>query len=56
MKFLTVRVSWNLNLMKSFSTKCNQQLIGPVFSKVMNVWNKTLENKLIAKDHQVQSK
>ena len=35
MKFVTVRVSYNLNLTQSLSTKWNQQLSGYVFSKVI---------------------
>ena len=42
-KFVTVKVSQNLNLMQSFSIQRNQQLIRYVFSKVMgcleqNIW------------------
>ena len=42
-KFVTVRVSYNLNLMQSLSTLWNQQLIRCVFSKVIkyleqNIW------------------
>ena len=56
MKLVAVRVSYNLNLMQSLSTQWNQQLSRYVFSKKSNVWNKTFENKLIAKDHRIPSK
>ena len=34
-KFVTVKVSQNLNLMRSLSTQWNQQLTGYVFSRVI---------------------
>ena len=36
------------------STQWNQQLSRYVF--LSNIWNKTFENKAIAKDHRMQSK
>ena len=47
-KFLTLKVSQNLNLMQSLSTQC--------FQGKSNVWNKTFENKLIEKDHRIPDK
>ena len=35
MKFVTVKVSQNLNLMRSLSTQWNQELTGYVFSRVI---------------------
>ena len=38
------------------SMQSNQQLSKYVFSKVIKVWNKTLENKSIAKERQSSTK
>ena len=49
-KFVTVKVSQNLNLIWNMSTQWNQQLIGTCFQ------NKTFVNKLIARDHRIPHK
>ena len=51
-----MKVSQNLNLIQTLPTQRNQQLSRYVFSKVINVWNKTFENKLIARDHRIPNK
>ena len=38
------------------SIQSNQQFSNYVFSKVIKVWNKTLENKTIAKERQSSTK
>ena len=38
------------------STQWNQELTRYMFSKVINVWSKTFENKPIAKDHWIPNK
>ena len=53
-EFITVKVSQNF-IFDANTMKWNQQLSRYVFSKVSNVWNKTFENKSIAKDHRVQN-
>ena len=55
-KFVTVKVSQNLNLMQSLSTQWNQQLIRYVFSRVIECLEQKFQNKLIAKDHRIPDK
>ena len=54
-EFITVKVSQNF-IFDANTMKWNQQLSRYVFSKVSNVWNKTFENKSIAKDHRIPNK
>ena len=49
MKFATVRVSYNLNLMQSLSTKWNQQLIKYVFSKVTECLEQNIRKQIDCK-------
>ena len=38
------------------SSNSDMPLVGTCFQKQSNVWNKTFENKSVAKDHQVHNK
>ena len=49
MKFATVRVSYNLNLMQSLSTQWNQQLIRYVFSKVIKCLEQNIRKEIDCK-------
>ena len=49
MKFATVRVSYNLNLMQSLSTQWNQQLIKYVFSKVTECLEQNIRKQIDCK-------
>ena len=48
-KFVTVKVSQNLNLMQSLSTQWNQQLIRYVFSRVMECLEQNIRKKIDCK-------
>ena len=49
MKFFTVKVSQNLNLMKSLSTQWNQQLIRYVFSRVIECLEQNIRKQIDCK-------
>ena len=49
MKFVTVRVSYNLNLMQSLSTHWNQQFIRYVFSKVIECLEQNIRKQIDCK-------
>ena len=49
MKFVTVRVSYNLNLMQSLSTQWNQQLIRYVFSRVIECLEQNIRKPIDSK-------
>ena len=48
-KFVTVKVSQNLNLMQSLSTQWNQQLIRYVFSKVIECLEQNIRKQIDCK-------
>ena len=48
-KFVTVRVSYNLNLMQSLSTQWNQELIKYVFSKVIKCLEQNIRKQIDCK-------
>ena len=54
-KFVTVKVSQNLNLMQSLSTQWNQQLIRYVFSRVIECLEQKFQNKLMQKTIEYQA-
>ena len=49
MKFVTVRVSYNLNLTQSLSTQWNQQLSGYVLSKVIECLEQNIRKQFDSK-------
>ena len=49
MKFVTVRVSYSLNLTQSLSTQWNQQLSGYMFSKVIECLEKNIRKQIDCK-------
>ena len=49
MKFVTVRVSYSLNLTQSLSTQWNQQLSGDVFSKVIECLEQNVRKQIDCK-------
>ena len=49
MKFVTARVSYNINLMQSLSTQWNQQLIRYVFSKVIECLEQNIRKQIDCK-------
>ena len=49
MKFVTVRVSYNLNLIQSLSTQWNQQFIRYVFSKVIECLEQNIRKQIDCK-------
>ena len=49
MKFVTVRVSYNLNLMQILPTQWNQQLIRYVFSKVIECLEQNIRKQIYCK-------
>ena len=55
-KFVTVKESKSLNLMQSFSTQWNQQLIRNVFSRVIERLEQNIRKKMIEKDHRIPGK
>ena len=48
-KFITVKISQNLNLMQSLSTQWNQQLIGYVFSRVIECLEQNIRKQIHCK-------
>ena len=48
-KFVTVKVSQNLNLMKNLSTQWNEQLIRYVFSKVIECFKQNVRKQIDCK-------
>ena len=60
-EFITAKVSdskFDTNTVNSQiqSTQWNEQLGRYVFFEVVNVWNKTFENKSIVEDHRISKK
>ena len=55
-RVVTVKVSQNTNFCKLCQYSKINKLVGACFQKQSNVWNKTFENKLIAKDHRKPNK
>ena len=49
MKFVTVKVSYNLNLMQSLSTHLYQQFIRYVFSKVIECLEQNIRKQIDCK-------
>ena len=49
MNFVTVKVSYNLNLMQSLPTQQNQQLIRYVFSKVIECLEQNIRKQIDCK-------
>ena len=56
MKFVTVRVSYNLNLTQGLSTKWNQQLTGYVFSKVIECLEQNIRKQIDCRNHRISNK